>query len=77
MSERILIDCLGEFCPMPVIKLRKAADAAPPGTLIEILSDDEGSKVDIPVWARMRGQEFLGQEDREHGWSFLIRTVAS
>ena len=32
MSERILIDCLGEFCPMPVIKLRKAADAAAPGT---------------------------------------------
>jgi cysteine desulfurase len=71
----IVIDCLGEFCPMPVIKLRKAADAAAPGTLIEILSDDEGSKVDIPVWCRMRGQEFVGQEDRERGWSFLVRTV--
>jgi len=71
----IVIDCLGEFCPTPVIKLNKAAEAAAPGTLIEILSDDEGSKVDIPVWARMRGQEFVGQEDRARGWAFFIKTV--
>jgi len=71
----IVIDCLGEFCPMPVVKLNKAAEAAAPGTLIEILSDDEGSKVDIPVWARMRGQEFVSQEERDGGWAFLIRVT--
>jgi cysteine desulfurase len=75
MSEPVLIDCIGEFCPMPVIKLNKVAEAAEPGTLIEILSDDEGSKVDIPVWCRMRNQEFIGQEDRARGWAFFVRTL--
>jgi cysteine desulfurase len=75
MSEHLVIDCIGEFCPMPVIKLNKAVEAAEPGTLIEILSDDEGSKVDIPVWCRMRNQEFVGQEDRARGWAFFVRTL--
>jgi cysteine desulfurase len=75
MSERVVLDCLGEFCPMPVINLAKAASSAEPGTIIELLSDDEGSKVDIPVWCRMKGQEFVGQEDRERGWAFFVRTV--
>ena len=75
MTADVVIDCLGEFCPMPVIKLRKAADAAQPGTLIEILSDDEGSKVDIPVWCRMRGQELVSQEARDRGWAFVVKVA--
>ena len=71
----VVIDCLGEFCPMPVIKLNKAVQGAAPGTTIEILSDDEGSKVDIPVWCRMRGQELVSQVERDGGWAFLIKVA--
>jgi tRNA 2-thiouridine synthesizing protein A len=71
----IVIDCMGEFCPMPVIKLNKAVQGAAPGTTIEILSDDEGSKVDIPVWCRMRGQDLVSQEERGGGWAFLIKVA--
>ena len=70
----VVLDCLGEFCPMPVIKLAKLVDRSAPGTVIEVLSDDEGAKVDIPVWCRMKKQEFLGREDRGRGWAFYIRT---
>lgn len=76
MSERVTIDCMGEFCPMPVIKLAKLVAVSAPGTLIEVLNDDEGSRVDIPVWCRMKHHEFLGREDRPPGWSFLIRVGA-
>ena len=75
MSERVTLDCLGEFCPIPVVKLAKLAEASPTGTLIEILSDDEGAKVDIPVWCRMKKQEFVGREDRARGWAFLVRVA--
>ena len=74
MSERVVLDTLGEFCPMPVIKLNKQVAQVEPGTLIEVLSDDEGSKVDIPVWCRLKGHEFVGREDRARGWAFLVRT---
>lgn len=73
--DRIVIDCLGEVCPMPVIKLNKAVEGAPKGTLIEVLSDDDGSKVDIPVWCRMKGQNLLEQQDRGRGWSYLIQVA--
>ena len=70
-----MLDCVGEFCPMPVIKLAKLAASSPVGTLIEVLSDDEGSKVDIPVWCRMKHHEFVAREDRERGWAFVVRTL--
>lgn len=75
MSEPIVIDCLGEFCPMPIIKLNRVVTASDPGTLIRVLSDDEGSKADIPVWCRLKGQEFLGREPLERGWAFDVRTT--
>jgi TusA-related sulfurtransferase len=74
MSETVVLDTLGEACPMPVIKLNKLVADVPAGTLIEVLSDDEGSKVDIPVWCRMRGHELVSQEARARGWAFLVRT---
>lgn len=72
---RVVVDCLGEFCPMPIVKLSKAVASADPGTVVEVLSDDEAAKVDIPVWCRMKRHEFVGREDRARGWSFLVRVV--
>lgn len=76
MSETRILDCLGEHCPMPVIHLNELVKSSPGGTLIRVLSDDEGSKVDIPVWCRMKGQEFIGREDLpDGGWAFDVRTA--
>jgi len=69
----IVVDTLGLDCPIPIIRLAEAVEDAEPGTLFEVLSDDEGAKVDIPVWCRMKHQEFLGRSDRERGWAFLVR----
>jgi cysteine desulfurase len=74
-DARVVLDTLGTACPIPVIRLAKAAEQTGPGTLIEVLSDDEGAKVDIPVWCRMKRHEFLGREDRPKGWAFLMRVA--
>jgi cysteine desulfurase len=68
-----VIDTLGDACPIPIIRLAEAVEDAAVGALFEVLSDDEGAKVDIPVWCRMKRQEFLGRTDRERGWAFLVR----
>ena len=75
MRAAVVIDTLGLACPIPVIKLAEAIEGAAEGTVFEVLSDDEGAKVDIPVWCRMKHQEFLGREDRPRGWAFLVRRV--
>ena len=73
MTAALVIDTLGLACPIPVIRLAEAIEAAADGTEIEVLSDDEGAKVDIPVWCRMKRHEFLGREDRPRGWAFRVR----
>lgn len=79
MSEsarsNVVLDCLGQFCPVPVMRLSRLVEASPEGTLIEMLCDDEGAKVDIPVWCRMKHQEFLRREDRDRGWAFYVKTA--
>jgi tRNA 2-thiouridine synthesizing protein A len=72
-----VLDCLGEACPMPLVHMNELIESRDPGVLVDVLSDDEGSKVDIPVWCRMRGHEFLGRDDRpEGGWIFHVKAKA-
>jgi cysteine desulfurase len=76
VTGSVVIDTLGLACPIPVIRLAEAIDDAAPGTTFEVLSDDEGAKVDIPVWCRMKHHEFLGREERARGWAFLVRKAS-
>lgn len=69
----VVVDALGKPCPIPVIELAKAAENANVGDEVVVLSDDAGAKVDVPVWCRMQGQEFLGMADAERGWKFRVR----
>jgi cysteine desulfurase len=72
-EDRIIVDSLGTACPIPVIDLAKAVERASSGAMLELLSDDEGAKVDIPVWCRMKRHEYLGRRDLDRGWAFLVR----
>ena len=72
----VVVDSLGKACPMPIIDLAKALPGIPVGESLRVLADDPGAKVDIPVWCRMKGQEFLGMADAERGWSFTVRRVS-
>lgn len=70
-----VVDSLGKACPMPIIDLAKAITGVPVGAEVLVLADDPGAKVDIPVWCRMKGQEFTGMDDAERGWAFRVRRV--
>ena len=76
VSPTRTVDTLGRACPIPIIELAEAIDASEVGDVIEVLADDPGAKVDVPVWCRMQRQRFHGQHDRdEGGWSFLVEKV--
>jgi len=53
--NQIQVDARGLLCPLPVIRLAKAARDAPTGTRITILTNDPAARHDIPAWCRMRG----------------------
>ncbi len=72
----VVVDCLGVACPIPVVRLAAAVRNAEVGQVVELLADDPGAKVDIPVWCRLKDQEFLARDDRpEGGWSFRVRRL--
>jgi cysteine desulfurase len=70
------LDCLGRPCPVPVIELARAILTVAIGETVEVLSDDPAARVDIPVWCRMRGQEYLGERAAAVGSSYLVRRTA-
>lgn len=58
------LDCLGLYCPMPVIKTVQKFKELKPGEILEVLSDDKGIKKDLPSWCKTTGHEFLGMEEK-------------
>jgi TusA-related sulfurtransferase len=63
----VTVDCRGRPCPVPVVELAKAVLGAGVGDVVQVLSDDPASRHDVPAWARMRGQEYLGETPAPDG----------
>lgn len=61
------LDCVGLYCPMPIVKTSQKMKELAPGQVLEVLADDKGIKSDMPAWAEKTGNEFLGAEDMEAG----------
>ena len=55
-----VVDARGTSCPGPLLDTKIAISTVPIGGIVETMSSDEGSRADIPVWAKSTGQEFLG-----------------
>ncbi|MDD2525042.1 MAG: sulfurtransferase TusA family protein [Bacteroidales bacterium] len=61
------IDARGTACPGPLLEAKKAIGTIKAGEIMEILSADEGTKVDIPKWCNKQGHEYLGTVE-ENGY---------
>ena len=66
MTE-ITIDARGMLCPLPIIELAKAAVAARTGDELTVECKDAAARVDVPAWARMTGNEFVGETETDGG----------
>ena len=73
MKADITIDCIGLYCPMPIVNTARQMKAMQPGQVLEVVADDEGIKQDMPNWARMTGNEFLGIEEEDGRYRVFVR----
>ena len=60
-APALVVDALGQRCPMPVISLAQRIGEVPVGALVEVLSDDPAARHDVPAWCRMRGHAYEGE----------------
>ncbi|MGI6048402.1 MAG: sulfurtransferase TusA family protein [Petrimonas sp.] len=61
------VDARGTACPGPLLEVKKAIGSIDEDEVMEVLSADEGTKVDIPKWCNKQGHEYLGAVE-EHGY---------
>ena len=72
VADRVL-DCLGLFCPMPIVKTREALRDMTIGQVLEMRSDDPASDPDMRSWARRTGNELLDVSKNGSVYLFLVR----
>ena len=63
MKADVTVDCVGLYCPMPIVYTAKKVKEMQAGQILEVIADDEGIKQDMPNWAKMTGNEYLGIEE--------------
>ena len=71
------LDCVGLFCPMPILKTRDAMKGMAVGETLEMLSDDQpflkGTLGDMKSWTARTGQELLEIERNGAVFRFIVR----
>jgi tRNA 2-thiouridine synthesizing protein A len=55
-----VVDARGSACPGPLLEAKKAIGKVKVGEVLEVISNDPGTKDDIPLWAKKVGHEYLG-----------------
>lgn len=61
------IDARGLLCPLPIIELARAAVTAHAGDELTVECTDIAARADVPAWARMTGNEFMGERETDGG----------
>ena len=59
------LDCVGLYCPMPIVKTSQKIKGLQKGEVLEVIADDKGIKQDMPAWCKSTGNEFLGLEEQD------------
>jgi len=68
-----ILDCIGLYCPMPVIRTKQEMDKLAIGETLEVLADDPAAEEDLKAWAKRTGQKILEIEKTTEGLRFLIK----
>jgi TusA-related sulfurtransferase len=67
------VDARGSACPGPLLEAKKAIATVMVGQVLEVLSNDPGTKDDIPVWATKVGHEYLGHAEADGYERIFVR----
>ena len=65
------LDCKGLMCPMPIVQLAKKIKSMKVGDELDLVSDDVGSKADVPAWCQRTENQLV--ETKEAGGVYTYR----
>lgn len=72
-TAEILLDVIGQQCPLPVLRARKRLLRLDPGALLRVFASDPVARIDMPHFCAEAGHELVEIRDRGTWVEFLIR----
>ena len=70
---RLVVDARGSWCPGPLMELVRVIKEEPVGTEFELLSSDEGSRKDVPLWLEKAGHQLVEVQPEPGFDRFIVR----
>jgi TusA-related sulfurtransferase len=69
------INCLGLYCPEPVLRTKIEIDKLAVGQILEVVADDPAAERDIKSLVNNLGQQLLEIRKKENQLYFLIKKI--
>jgi len=74
MAE-VELDCMGEACPVPLIKAEKALEKMSIGDILIVQIDHSCAMKNVPEWARKEGHNVELDEVDDGEWEVVIEKM--
>jgi tRNA 2-thiouridine synthesizing protein A len=75
MNADQILDCVGLYCPMPIVKTSQQIKKMKVGDILEVIADDKGIKQDMPAWCEATGNECLGMEEQGEEIKVYVKKI--
>lgn len=75
MEADATLDCVGLYCPMPIIQTSEKVKKLKIGQVLQVIADDKGIETDMPAWCESTGNEFLRLEEEDGEYRLYIRKL--
>jgi hypothetical protein len=66
------LDCLGEACPVPLIKTQKKIESMEIGDVLVVNIDHSCAMKNVPEWANQAGHNCKVEEIDDGEWNIII-----
>ena len=73
--KELVIDCLGEACPVPLVKAQNALKTLEVGDVLIAQIDHSCAMKNVPEWARKEGHNVEVEEVDDGEWEINIEKV--
>ncbi|MCE5236118.1 MAG: sulfurtransferase TusA family protein [Clostridiaceae bacterium] len=74
--KEVVLDCLGEACPVPLIKTQKAMEGLSVGDVLIVKIDHSCAMKNVPEWARKEGHNVEIEEVDDGEWECVIEKMS-
>ncbi len=74
--KEVMLDCMGEACPVPLIKTQNKMKELAVGDVLIVQIDHSCAMKNLPDWARGEGHNVEVEEVADGEWEVVIEKTA-